>query len=43
MMPKAKPSKSCHLRQIVAEFGDDIFSNDGNILYSTICDTKAVA
>jgi hypothetical protein len=32
-IPKAKTSKSCHLKQIVAEFGDDIFSTDGHILY----------
>jgi len=24
-MPKSKPSKSCHLRQIVSEFGEHIF------------------
>jgi hypothetical protein len=29
IMPKAKPSKSCHLKQIAAEFRDDIFSADG--------------
>jgi hypothetical protein len=35
--------KSCHLKQIVLEFGDDIFSTDGDILYCKICDTKLVA
>jgi hypothetical protein len=39
-MPKAKPSKSCHLKQIVVEFGDDIFSVDGNTLYCKMSDTK---
>lgn len=43
MMPKAKPSKSCHLKQIVAEFGDYIFSTDGDILYCKMCDTKVAA
>jgi hypothetical protein len=43
MMPKAKPSKLCHLKQIVAEFGDDIFSTDSHILYCKMCDTKVVA
>jgi hypothetical protein len=38
MMPKAKPSKLCHLKQIVAEFGYDIFSTDGKM-----CDTKKAA
>jgi hypothetical protein len=38
-MPKAKPSKSCHLKQIVAEFGDDVFSTDGDI---TVRDRKSV-
>jgi hypothetical protein len=42
-MPKSKPSKSCYLKQIVAEFGDDIFSTDGHVSYSKMCDTKVVA
>jgi hypothetical protein len=42
-MPKAKPSKSCHLKQIGAEFGDDIFSTDSDILYCNMCDTKVGA
>jgi hypothetical protein len=31
-MPKAKPPKSCHLKQIVVESADDIFSTEGDIL-----------
>ena len=42
-IPKAKPTKSCHLKQFVAEFGDDIFSTDGYILYCKMCDTKVAA
>jgi hypothetical protein len=42
-MPKAKPSKSCHLKQVVVVFGDDIFSTDGDILYCKMCDTKVAA
>jgi hypothetical protein len=42
-MPKAKPSKSCHLNQIILEFGDDIFSTDGDILYCIMCGTKVAA
>jgi hypothetical protein len=41
-IPKAKPSKSCHLKQIVAEFGDYIFSTGGHILYCKVCDTKKI-
>jgi hypothetical protein len=40
MMPQAKPSKSCHLKQIVVEFGDDIISTNGDILYCKMYDTK---
>jgi hypothetical protein len=32
-----------HLKQIVIEFGDDIFSTDGDILYCIMCDTKVAA
>jgi hypothetical protein len=42
-MPKAKPSKSCHLKQTVVEFGDDIFSTDGDILYCKVCDIKVAS
>jgi hypothetical protein len=42
-MPKGKPSHSCHLKQIVAEFGDDAFSTDGDFLYCKMCDTKVAA
>jgi hypothetical protein len=39
-MPKSKPSTSCHLKAIVSEFGDDIFSTDGKILFCKVCETK---
>ena len=39
-MPKSKPSTSCHLKAIVSEFGDDIFSTDGKILFCKACETK---
>jgi hypothetical protein len=37
-MPKAK-----HLKQIVVEFGEDIFPTDADILYCKMCDTKVAA
>jgi hypothetical protein len=42
-MPKAKPSESYNLKQVVAEFGDDSFSTDCDILYCKMCDTKVPA
>jgi hypothetical protein len=44
-MPKAKTSESCHLKRIVVEFGDDIFSTGGDILSvkCMTCDTKVAA
>jgi hypothetical protein len=41
-MPKVKLSKSHNLKQIVVEFGYDIFSTDSDI-YTVRCDTKIVA
>ena len=42
-MPKSKPSTSCHLKAIVSEFGDDIFSTDDKILFCKVCETKEAA
>ena len=39
-MPKSKPSISCHLKAIVSEFGGDIFSTDGKILFCKMCKRK---
>jgi len=39
-MPKNKTSTSSHLRAFVSEFGNDIFSTDGYILFCKICDIK---
>lgn len=39
-MPKIKPSKAAHLRKIISEFGEDIFSTDGQILFCKICEVK---
>jgi hypothetical protein len=40
MMPKAKSSKSCNLKQIIVKFGYYIFSTDGDILYCKMRDIK---
>lgn len=42
-MPKSKPSTSCHLKAIVSEYGDDIFSTDGKILFCKMCEIKVAA
>lgn len=42
-MPKIKPSVSVHLKQLVSEFGDNVFSTDGSILYCKLCETKVAA
>lgn len=42
-MPKIKPSKPCHLRKIVSEFGENVFSTDGIILFCKLCETKVSA
>jgi len=39
-MPKPKQSLACRLRAYVREFGDNIFTTDGTILYCKICDIK---
>lgn len=42
-MPKIKPSKSCHLRKFISEFGENVFSTDGEILFCKLCETKVAA
>lgn len=42
-MPKNKTSTSARLRAFVSEFGSDIFSTDGYILFCKICDVKVAA
>lgn len=42
-MPKVKPGKSSHLRQIVSEFGDEVFSTDGIVLFCKMCETNVSA
>jgi hypothetical protein len=42
-VPKAKPSKLFHLKQIIIEFRDYIFSTDSDTLYCKLCDTKVAA
>lgn len=39
-MPKPKQSLACRLRAYVSEFGDNIFTTNGTILYCKICDIK---
>lgn len=42
-MPKVKPSKTSHLKNLVEEFGANIFSTDGQILFCKICETRVAA
>jgi len=42
-MPKQKSSQSSRLRLYVSEFGADIFSTDGVVLYCNACDIKVAA
>uniref|UniRef100_A0A2S2PVS2 CGG triplet repeat-binding protein 1 n=1 Tax=Sipha flava TaxID=143950 RepID=A0A2S2PVS2_9HEMI len=42
-MPKIKPSNRCRLRAYVQEFGENIFSTYGNILFCKVCEVKVVA
>jgi len=39
-MPKVKISSSLHLRAFINEFGEDVFSTDGTILFCKICSVK---
>lgn len=42
-MPKIKTSVSARLRAFVSEFGDDIFSSDGTVLYCKVCEVKVAS
>jgi Protein of unknown function (DUF 659) len=42
-MPKSKPLFSSTLRKYVNEFGGDIFSTDGTILYCKVCEVRVSA
>lgn len=42
-MPKNKTSTSARLRAFVSEFGSQVFSTDGIILFCKICEVKVVA
>lgn len=39
-MPKEKQSQISRLRGFISEFGDNVFSADGRILFCKICETK---
>lgn len=38
-----KPSKATSLRNIVSEFGEEVFSTDGSILFCKVCEVKVAA
>jgi len=38
--PKEKSSSACKLRQLVNEFGENIFSADNKILFCKVCEVK---
>lgn len=42
-MPKAKSSVSNRLHSFVSEFGNDIISSDGDILFCKVCNVKVSA
>lgn len=42
-MPKKKPSKTFYLRELVSEFGAEVFSTDGSILFCKYCEVKVSA
>lgn len=42
-MPKVKPSSSLRLRAYINEFGEDVFSTDGKILFCKICSVKVAS
>jgi len=42
-MPQIKRSDVCRLRAHVIEFGDEIFSTDGSILYFKVLNVKVAA
>lgn len=40
---KKKPSSACKLRQLVNEFGENIFSADNKILFCKICEVTVAS
>lgn len=39
-MSKVNSSCSIHLKSVVDEFGNDVFSTDGWVLYCKVCENK---
>jgi len=39
-MPKSKPSMKNVLKKYVDEFGENIFSSDGSVLFCKLCETR---
>lgn len=39
-MPKEKPSSVCKLKQLVIEFGENVFSTNNKILFYKVCEVK---
>ncbi|PSN54200.1 hypothetical protein C0J52_03536 [Blattella germanica] len=42
-MPKQKLSTSSRLRQYVTEFGEEVFSSDGSVLFCKVYEIKVAA
>lgn len=42
-MPKQKVSTAIRLRQYVTEFGEQVFSTDGSVLFCKVCEIKVAA
>ena len=42
-MPKQKVSTASRLRQYVTQFGENVFSTDGTILFCKVCEVKVTA
>ena len=39
-MPKVRTSNTNRINNYISEFGENIFSSDGNILFCKICEAK---
>lgn len=42
-MPKEKPSSAFKLKQLVTDFGENIFSTDNKILFCKVCEIKVAS
>jgi len=42
-MPKEKPSSAFKLKQLVTDFGENIFSTDSKILFCKVCEIKVAS